>query len=148
MLSSRAASDSMANAPHARVPSFVESMGGADGAVTFDEAVEQVHGNKLSDVMKRPISTYRVAGSTTIGDWPIRTFDSNGFKLEQFIDVVLNHEGVIDKKFFEDTLVKLCAQGRYSDLPAPFSPKKEPTVPYTMQIVIGYWICMYDLKIP
>ena len=132
----RLASQTMASAPHAQVPGLAQEMGGNDGALTFDEARQQVSGNKLSDVLTKPIATFRELGEVSIGDWPLRLVAPNASnKLEQFVDGVLHHPGEVSKEFFDD-LVKLCAQGRYSDLPAPFCLKKEPTVPDTMQTVI------------
>lgn len=116
----RLVSQTMASAPHAEFPALAQEMGGNDGALTFEEACQQVTGNKLSEVLTKPMATFRESGEVDVGDWPLRLVSTNGNKLEQFFD----------------DLVKLCAQGRYSNLPAPFCLKKEPTMSYTMQTVI------------
>ncbi|CAJ1383110.1 unnamed protein product [Effrenium voratum] len=64
------------------------------------------------------------------------TFDEVGSKLEQFCDVIPNHPGTISQQFFDDVVYKKCAQGLYKELPEPWRLRKEPSVPYSMQIVI------------
>ena len=52
----------MANAPHAQVQGLVQQMGGNDGALNFDEARQQVLGNRLSEVLPKPIASFREPG--------------------------------------------------------------------------------------
>jgi hypothetical protein len=126
----------MANQPGQAVQGIAQEMGGDDGALTWDEACEHVVGNKLKGPLFKPIATFRDAGDVSVGDWPLKFINKHGGKLEQFCDVVLCHEIKVDREFFDDTLHKLCAQGRYNELPEAFRLKKEPGVPYTMQIII------------
>ena len=126
----------MASIPHAQVAGLAQLMGAADGGLTFEEAIQRMSAHKLLGPITKPIGTFRDAGETGIGDWPLRDACQHGGKVEQFVDVIPNYKGKIDRKFFDDVLLKNCAQGNYKDLPAPFRLKTEPTVPYTMQLVI------------
>ena len=127
----------MAHPVREPVASFEYDMGGQDGALTFDEAVNQVAGCKLTGPESRPMKSDRPPGDISIKDLPIRFLDPQvGSKLEQFCDVIPNHPGTISQQFFDDVVYRKCATGLYKELPEPWRLRKEPSVPYSMQIVI------------
>ena len=127
----------MAHPVREPVASFEYDMAGQDGALTFDEAVNQVAGCKLTGPESRPMKSDRPRGDISIKDLPIRFLDPQvGSKLEQFCDVIPNHPGTILQQFFDDVVYKKCAQGLHKELPEPWRLRKEPSVPYSVQIVI------------
>ena len=115
---------------------FNRDLGDQDGKLTFAEAVVQVNGQKLIGPERRPLKSDRPVGDVTIGDLPLRNMDSMGHKVEQYADVIVNHKLNVTQDFLDNTLYRLCAQEKYSELPPPFNMKEEPKVPYSMQIVI------------
>ncbi|CAE7776876.1 unnamed protein product [Symbiodinium sp. CCMP2592] len=115
--------------------SFRVDEGGQDGSMNFDEAVGQVNGMKLQGPERRPLRSDRTTGEVTIGDLPVRHLDSTATKLEQFADAIMHHPLEVTVAMF-DNLYKFCCENKYSNLPEPFNLKKEPSVPYSMQIII------------
>ena len=115
--------------------SFVNQEGGKDGNLTFDEACAHVTGLKLQGPETRPIKSDRTLGDIGIGDLPVRQLDSSSTKVEQFADCLMYHHLDVTDGMFEN-IYKVCYQGKYAQLPEPFSLKKEPMVPYTLQIII------------
>ncbi|OLP77886.1 hypothetical protein AK812_SmicGene42011 [Symbiodinium microadriaticum] len=114
---------------------FVNQEGGKDGDLTFDEACAHVTGLKLQGPETRPIKSDRKLGDIGIGDLPVRQLDSSSTKIEQFADCLMYHHLDVTDGMFEN-IYKVCYQGKYAQLPEPFSLKKEPMVPYTLQIII------------
>ena len=115
--------------------SFRVEEGGFDGALTFDEACGQVNGMKLQGPERRPMRSDRATGDVDIGSLPVRQLESSNNKLEQFADVIMHHPLNVTTAVF-DNLYKFMCEGKFSQLPFPFSLKKEPSVPYTLQIII------------
>ena len=115
--------------------SFRVDEGGQDGSINFDEAVGQVNGMKLQGPERRPLRSDRTTGEVTIGDLPVRHLDSSATKLEQFADAIMHHPLEVTVTMF-DNLYKFSCENKYSNLPEPFNLKKEPSVPYSMQIII------------
>ena len=114
--------------------SFRNEAGDYDGALTFDEACGQVNGHRLH-LENRPMRSDRALGDVSVGDLPARQLDSSATKLEHFADCLMYHPIAVTNTMF-DNLDKICCEGKYAQLPAPFCLRKEPTVPYTMQIII------------
>ena len=107
-----------------------------DGPLTFDEACGQVNGMKLQGPERRPFRSDRAVGEVDVGDLPVRHLESSvGHKIEQFADALLCHPIEITSALF-DNLYKICCESKFAQLPEPFNLKKEPSVPYTMQIII------------
>ena len=109
--------------------------GDHDGALTFDEACGQVNGRKLQRPEGRAMRSDRPVGDVCVGDLPVRQVDSSSTKLEQSADHIMYHPLQVSSAMF-DNLYKICTESKYAQLPYPFCLKKEPTVPYAMQIVI------------
>ena len=107
---------------------FNRDLGDQDGKLTFAEAVVQVNGQKLIGPERRPLKSDRPVGDVTIGDLPLRNMDSMGHKVEQYADVIVNHKLNVTQDFLDNTLYRLCAQEKYSELPPPFNMKEEPKV--------------------
>ena len=114
--------------------SFRNEAGDYDGALTFDEACGQVNGHRLH-LENRPMRSDRALGDVSVGDLPVRQLDSSATKLEHFADCLMYHPIAVTNTMF-DNLYKICCEGKCAQLPAPFCLRKEPTVPYTMQIII------------
>ena len=114
--------------------SFRSEAGDHDGALTFDEACGQVNGHKLQ-LESRPMRSDRVVGDVSVGDLPVRQLDSSATKLEQFADCLMYHPIDVTNSMF-DNIYKICCEGKYAQLPSPFCLRKEPPVPYTMQVII------------
>ncbi|CAE7631905.1 unnamed protein product, partial [Symbiodinium sp. CCMP2592] len=115
--------------------SFRVDEGGQDGSMNFDEAGGQANGMKLQGPERRPLRSDRTTGEVTIGDLPVRHLDSSATKLEQFADAIMHHPLEVTVTMF-DNLYKFCCENKDSNLPEPFNLKKEPSVPYSMQIII------------
>ena len=115
--------------------SFRVEEGGLDGTLTFHEACGQVNGMKLQGPERRPFRSDRANGDVEIGDLPVRQLESSSAKVEQFADAIMYHPLNVTGNIFDD-LYKFSCEGRFSQMPEPFKLKKEPTVPYTMQIII------------
>ena len=62
----------------------------------------------------------------------VRIANSSATKLVAFADVVSNYAGPIDF----DKVHELCGNGNFKGLQEPLSLKKEPAIPYTMQLFI------------
>ena len=104
-----------------------------DGPLTFDEALVYTEGLKLV-TMDRPIIVDKETGDCKVGDLPAKmeiVATSSG-KKNQFLDMILQHKGVIDKKFIEQCFL----QQRYVDLPAPIRMNGAQVAPYMMQLFI------------
>ena len=106
-----------------------------DGMLTFDEACAHVSGQKLQGPENKPLKSDRATGDVRVCDLPIRHLESNPTKIEQFADVLLDQKLTVTNSMF-DTIYKTCYETKYAQLPHPFCLCKEPTVPYTMQIII------------
>ena len=115
--------------------SFRVEEGGLDGTLTFHEACGQVNGMKLQGPERRPFRSDRANGDVEIGGLPVRQLESSSAKVEQFADAIMYHPLNVTGNIFDD-LYKFSCEGRFSQMPEPFKLKKEPTVPYTMQIII------------
>ena len=115
------------------ISSFRVEEGGFDGALTFDEACGQVNGMKLQGPERQPMD--RATGDVDIGSLPVRQLESSNNKLEQFADAIMHHP-LNETTAVCDNLYKFMCEGKFSQLPFPFSLKKEPSVPYTLQIII------------
>ena len=112
----------------------VEAWRGFDGAHTFDEACGQVNGMKLPGHERRPMRLDRATGDVDIGSLPVRQLELSNNKLEQFADAIMHHPFNLTTAVF-DNLYKFMCEGKFSQLPPPFSLKKEPSVPHTLQII-------------
>ena len=126
----------MANMDTEFVDSFNRENGEHDGSVTFDEACVHVQGLKLNGPLSKPLKSDRAVGDVTFGDLPVRNMFDTGGKVESFADVILNVSLNPTQSFWDNTIYKLCAQGKYAELPPPFCLAAEPTVPYSMQIIV------------
>ena len=126
----------MANINTAFVDSFNRENGEHDGAVTFEEAVVHVNGLKLNGPLTKPLKSDRAVGDVNIGDLPLRDLFETSGKLEQFVDVNLNVALDPRETFWDNVIYKLCAQGKYAELPPPFCLKSEPKCPFSMQIIV------------
>eukprot|EP00438_Fugacium_kawagutii_P036447 Skav213608 [mRNA] locus=scaffold1971:113239:115468:+ [translate_table: standard] len=124
----------MANVDVEFVDSWNRENGEKHGALTFEEACVQVNGQKLNGPLRKPLKSDRPVGDITLGDLPVRNLCVTGGKLEQFADVILNIPVDASAAFWDNTIYNLCAQAKYCELPDPFRPKPEPTVPYSLQI--------------
>jgi len=104
-----------------------------DGALTFAEAVVAVSNMKLHGPLPQPLITDRAAGDLTPGDLPLRFLNEAATKRVQFLDVVTNVDGPINR----DAIASAMTSGAYQTLPAPFGLKASfPGAPYTMQLVV------------
>ena len=126
----------MANINTAFVDSFNRENGEHDGAVTFEEALVHVNGLKLNGPLTKPLKSDRAVGDVNIGDLPLRDLFETSGKLEQFVDVNLNVALDPRETFWDNVIYKLCAQGKYAELPPPFCLKSEPKCPFSMQIIV------------
>ena len=86
--------------------------------------------------MGQSVATLSPVGDVFLGDLPLRNVDSTGGKLEQYADIICNVQLNATQDFLDNTWYRLLIQEKYSELPAPFCVKKEPTVPYSLQIVV------------
>ena len=82
---------------------------------------------KLPGHERRPMRSDRAKGDVDIGLLPVRQLESSNNKLEQFADAIMHHPL---------NTYKFMCEGKFCQLPPPFSLKKEPSVPYTLQIII------------
>lgn len=103
-----------------------------DGALTFQEALLAISPMKLMGPHARPIVVNRDNGEVTVPDLPLRILSEGATMLVHAYDCIVDHTGDFDLENIEE----LAYQGRYRDMPVPLRLKVEPTVPYTMQIVI------------
>ena len=130
----------MANIDVKFAESFLHALGERDGILSFEEACSHIQGIKLAGPQVKPFKSDRPCGDVSFIDLPVRDLDLAGGKLEQFADIIQNFPTsgsiTIDKNLLDNTLYPLCAQAKYSELPAPFTLKEEPRVPYSMQIII------------
>ncbi|CAE8596347.1 unnamed protein product [Polarella glacialis] len=118
---------------HAEVPvGFAQEMGEVDGGMTFQESMHQISGQKLLGPHSAPIKTDRPLGEVGIGDLPLRMINPHGSKIVAFCDILMDQTCTWDL----DKVHQQVSQGRYSDLPEPLRLKKEPIVPYTMQLFV------------
>ena len=107
------------------------------GHLTFDEAVVQTTGQGLKLKHEtRPITINRPDGDVKLRDLPARFLESTSGKVEQFCDAVQHAKINITSDYFQNVIVKECATSNYKGLPEPFQLRKEPQVPYTMQLII------------
>ncbi|CAE7658476.1 unnamed protein product [Symbiodinium sp. KB8] len=103
-----------------------------DGAITFDEAISHTDGLKLVR-LEKPIVVHKEPGCITVGDLPAKDEITDEVKKKvQFLDVLMNWEGVLDFKKIEE----LFFQQRYSDLPHPIRMNGRNETPYDMQVFI------------
>ena len=86
--------------------------------------------------MGQSVATLSPVGDVFLGDLPLRNVDSTGGKLEQYADIICNVQLNATQDFLDNTWYRLLIQEKYSELPAPFCVKKEPTVPYSLQILV------------
>lgn len=104
-----------------------------DGVITLAEAVIAVANRKLYGPLDRPIVTDRPAGELMPGDLPLRFLNQAATKRVQFLDVVTNVEGPIDREAISQAM----CQGTYSALPHPFGLKDAlVNFPHTMQLIV------------
>lgn len=127
----------MASAPADQVPSLgqVAYDAAGDGKLTFEEASLMVSGSKLDYHPSKCVKKDRLsfAGDLSIFDLPLVPIaNSSTTKLIAFADVVSNYAGPIDF----DKVHELCSNGNFKGLQDPLSLKKEPAIPYTMQLFI------------
>ena len=106
-----------------------------DGALTFEEACAHVSGQKLQGPEAHPMKSDRALGDVQISDLPIRLLEATTAKIEQFADIVTEQALDINANLF-DSIYKLCYEGKYGQLPRPFSLAKSPNCPYTLQLII------------
>ena len=95
-----------------------------------------VNGLKLNGPLTKPLKSDRAVGDVNIGDLPLRDLFETSGKLEQFVDVNLNVALDPRETFWDNVIYKLCAQGKYAELPPPFCLKSEPKCPFSMQIIV------------
>ena len=62
-----------------------------EGALTFDEAILQVTGMELQGAEAQPVGSVRDAGDVMVGDLPLSVCENTGTKLEQFVDIIMQH---------------------------------------------------------
>ena len=78
-----------------------------DGALTLDEAILQVTGNKLIGPEPKPYKTMRDGGKVEVGDLPLTLVNANDGQLEQFCDISLNEEWVFSISCLSTSCKKL-----------------------------------------
>ena len=107
-----------------------------DGVLTFDEAIVQTNGTKLTGPLDKPLQTTREPGPVQFDDLPLRIVEKDGGMLEQFCGIILDHpwDGYTDH--FERVIYKNVVDGKYKDLPKQFSLTSEVSMPTLMQIIM------------
>ena len=86
---------------------------------------------KMSSILSSPIIKHTDRGDLRVCDLPLRLMNEHGTFLVQVCDVVLGQPA-----FNWEEITELCQIGQYKRLPAPLCLKEEPSIPYTMQLII------------
>ena len=84
----------------------------------------------------QPHCVLRDAGAVHFCDLPLTIVEASNSKLEQFVDIVLDHKWDKEDEFFETHIFKHIKEAEYEQLPAPFSLEGAPPVPFCMQIIM------------
>ena len=107
-----------------------------DATITFGEACQAVKPLKM-DREPVPLVVHKTKGKLTVSELPLfESVGSDKEKIVQFFDVILAQEKLSKQDLQEFGFDGICKSGVYKNLPAPLKPKREPLVPYTMQIFI------------
>ena len=105
-----------------------------DGSITFGEATVVVSSLTMT-TEERPVITNKPPGHLQVSDLPLRLV-VGGSGLAQLCDVVLSQKELGQDRMQAMDFEKNMMAGTYSSLPEPLRLKKEPPVPYTMQVFV------------
>ena len=120
----------MASNPIGHIESLGQVLGkDTDGPLTFSEALSVTDGMRIQPLAKH-IIVNKEPEEVKIDHLPLRIMNMDGGKRRQFVDVINDYEGVLDK----DAIGTLFCQQRYTDFPAPIVIRGDMLIPYTMQL--------------